>query len=214
MIQRVYEKAAKAKILDRLIVATDDKRIYEHVIDFGGEAMMTSPNHKSGTDRCCEVTNTLKNHFEIVFNILGDEPFINPKQINLLVECFDSRETQIATLVKQIDDTEDLFNPGIPKVIINNRQEALYFSRQPIPFYFDSPEEKWQRLHKYYKHIGLYAFKSDVLKRVAKIKPSALEKAESLEQLRWLENGYKIRVALTYHDSHAIDTPDDLAKIE
>lgn len=213
MIQRVYENASKSKSLNRVVVATDDQRIFDHVQDFGGNVLMTSPNHKSGTDRCCEVIKNSNNQYDVVVNIQGDEPFINPDQIDLLSKSFDKNEVQIATLIKQIKNHEELFNENIPKVIINTTHEALYFSRQPIPYYRGCVEQKWDKLHNYYKHIGIYAFRVDMLKKIENMQPSPLETAESLEQLRWLENGIKIHVAITRHDSFSVDTPDDLLKL-
>ncbi|MBN4049599.1 3-deoxy-manno-octulosonate cytidylyltransferase [Bacteroidales bacterium AH-315-N07] len=213
MIQRVYENAVKAKSLNDLIIATDDKRIKDHVHDFGGEVIMTSAKHKSGSDRCCEVIKIMKGSYNNIINIQGDEPFINPKQIDLVTKCFDDKTVQIATLVKEIKDNNEIFDSNIPKVIINSNDEAVYFSRSPIPYYQKIKPEKWSKKHKYFKHIGIYGFRADVLKEITNLQQSPLEIAESLEQLRWIENGYKIKVAYTKHESYSVDTPEDLKRL-
>jgi len=212
MIHRVYEQASKSKILSEVIVATDDERIVKEVNRFGGQVMMTSSAHKSGTDRCAELIE--KEHsWDVVLNIQGDEPYIQPEQIDLLCNCFQSTAVQIATLIKQINSTEELFNVNTPKVIFNSNKEALYFSRTPIPYCRDQEKDHWLKSHTYYKHIGIYAYRSDVLKAISRLKPSSLELAESLEQLRWLENGYKVHVEITQLESIAIDSPEDLIKL-
>jgi 3-deoxy-manno-octulosonate cytidylyltransferase (CMP-KDO synthetase) len=215
MIRRVYEATSKA--LSNVVVATDDKRIYNEVIAFDGKVVMTSPDHQSGTDRCAEAlgiySNTSGEHFEIVINIQGDEPFINPVQIETLLECFHDKTTQIATLVKKIDDNQTLFNPNTPKVVVGSQNQAIYFSRSPIPFLRGIEQAKWHSAHKFYKHIGLYAYRQESLKQLVKLSPSILEKAERLEQLRWIENGFSISVAYTEHENLSIDTPDDLSEI-
>jgi 3-deoxy-manno-octulosonate cytidylyltransferase (CMP-KDO synthetase) len=213
MIQRVYEQASK--VLDMVYVATDDERIFNAVKAFGGRVMMTSPGHSSGTDRCAEaisrVEQELGEQFDVVLNIQGDEPFIEPQQISLLMECFEQPQTQIATLVKTTLLTDEVFNPNRPKVVVGSNQQALYFSRSPIPFIRGAEKEDWPRSAKFYLHIGLYAFRKEVLLEVTHLPQSALEKAESLEQLRWLENGFHITVRTTTYDSFGIDTPEDLA---
>lgn len=213
MIQRVYEQCQKSTSLDKIIVATDDLRILEHVINFGGEAIMTSDEHLSGTDRCGEVAEKYP-EFNICVNIQGDEPMIDPLQIDLLCACFDRpQDIHIATLVKKISSDEDLFNENTPKVVLNKQLEAIYFSRTAIPFLRGSESNKWLEKHSYYKHIGIYAFRSQTLAEITKLPVSSLEKAEALEQLRWIENGYSVQTAITEKESQAIDTPADLQKL-
>ena len=216
MIQRVYEQAKKSKKLAAVFVATDDKRIEAHVKKFGGNVIMTSPKHKSGTDRCAEAVKKIQSTiaFDVVINIQGDEPFIKPQQIDLLCSCFKSKEVGIATLVKKINGVEELLNHSTPKVIVNKNKQAIYFSRTPVPFYrgVDHPKE-WLQKHTYFKHIGIYGYRKEVLMKLSRLKPSSLELTESLEQLRWIENGYKIGVAVTALESVAIDTPGDLSMV-
>jgi len=213
MIQRVYEQASK--VLNMVYVATDDERIFTAVKEFGGRVIMTSTSHSSGTDRCAEaislVEQELGEQFDVVLNIQGDEPFIEPQQISQLMECFEQPQTQIATLVKIASLPDEVFNPNRPKVVLGSNQQALYFSRSPIPFIRSSEKEDWLRSAKFYLHIGLYAFRKDVLIEITHLPQSSLEKAESLEQLRWLENGFHIAVRTTTYDSFGIDTPEDLA---
>jgi len=215
MIQRVYEQACKE--LDDVYVATDDQRIHDAVIAFGGNVVMTSVNHQSGTDRCAEALRTImdieKKEFAAVINIQGDEPFISPKQIASVARCFADDSTQLATLVKPVVETEDLFNPNKPKVVVTSDKKALYFSRSPIPYLRGEEAESWVTSHQYYNHIGLYGYRADVLFEITKLPIGVLEKAESLEQLRWLENGYAIRVEETNEQAHGIDTPEDLEKL-
>ena len=213
MIQRVYEQALKAK-LDAVVVATDDVRIADAVMDFGGQYVMTSPNHRSGTDRCCEALDLLKTKYDAVVNIQGDEPFIDPKQIDLLVDLIVRDDTPLASLAKRIDDADELFSPNAVKVVVNQEGNAMYFSRNPIPFMRNVDRDEWLAKGRFYKHIGIYAYKADVLHQVAHMEPSALEQAESLEQLRWLENGLAIRMALSDAENISIDTPDDLHRAE
>ena len=215
MIARVYERCCKAKTLDQVIVATDDRRIYDHVASFGGKVMMTSESHRSGTDRCAEVA-AEHQEVEIVVNIQGDEPFIDPNQIDQLVELFDeeSSKVDIATLAKKIDSEKALLDPNIVKVVFNARAEALYFSRSTIPFVRNLASGQWLRHHDFYKHIGIYAFKNAVLQKCAQLPQGRLEIMESLEQLRWLEAGYNISVGLTELETMGIDTPEDLEKFE
>lgn len=216
MIRRVYERCA-AVFGEDCYVATDDPRIEEAVRDFGGQVIMTSAAHRSGTDRCAEALDTAEKltgrAFDIVVNIQGDEPFIATEQLEQIRSCFDDPATQIATLVKPFTPEENIFNENSPKAVLSASGDALYFSRSAIPFLRGVPHEEWQGRHTYYKHIGLYAYRSEVLREITKLPPSALEKAESLEQLRWLENGYRIRTAVTTLESHAIDTPEDLENI-
>lgn len=211
MIQRVYEQALKAETLNKVVVATDDERIAQAVSEFGGEYVMTG-NHQSGTDRCAEVAQHLPN-FDIVINIQGDEPFIDPKQIDLLVSCFDQAHVRLATLIKKINSGEELFNNNIPKVVINNKQEAIYFSRHPIPYLRNAEKDHWLNVHQFYKHIGIYGYTAATLSEITTLSPSTLEIAESLEQLRWIENGFTIQTQLTGIETIAIDTPDDLNRI-
>lgn len=212
MIQRVYEQALKSTFLSEVVVATDDEQILLHVNSFGGRAILTSPDHQSGTDRCAEVINKLPG-FDYAVNIQGDEPFIHPGQIDLLCSCFDNKATGLATLVKQIDSDDDLINPNIPKVVLNTNSEAIYFSRTVIPHLRGKPITEWLLNQIYYKHIGIYGYRIDILNLITKLPVSNLEKAEALEQLRWIENGYHIKVAITDKETFAVDTPDDLEKI-
>jgi len=212
MIQRVYEQASKAG-LNAVYVATDNMQIYEHVIAFGGQCIITSAAHESGTDRCNECAALLKlEDNDILINIQGDEPFIQPAQITLLCSCFDKEGTAIATLVKQINNKEELESNSIPKVVINKNNEAIYFSRSVIPFPAKNTVEALLKSKIYFKHIGIYAYRVKVLKVIASLAPSQLELTESLEQLRWIENGYSIKTALSQHETIAIDTPQDLEK--
>ena len=212
MIQRVYNQVKHAASLSEVVVATDDQRIFDHVKSFAGNVVMTKKDHQSGTDRCAEVINNISG-FDIAVNIQGDEPFIDPQQIDLLVSCFQNPEVQIATLVRPITEIEDLENINKPKVVLNLNQEALYFSRQPIPFLRGKNIQDWLKNETYYNHIGIYGFKVDTLKKIASLPISKLETAESLEQLRWLDNGYKIKTAISNHINDAIDTPEDLKAI-
>jgi 3-deoxy-manno-octulosonate cytidylyltransferase (CMP-KDO synthetase) len=215
MIRRVYEQALKA--LDTVCVATDDKRILEAVQAFGGSVVMTSENHKSGTDRCAEAVMLAEHEmgktFDVILNIQGDEPFIEPEQLELVKSCFADPEVQIATLVKRVQDLEELFNPNRPKVVVNALHEAIYFSRATIPYLRGVENEKWLSAHEYYVHIGLYGFRRDVLPAITALPQSPLELAESLEQLRWIENGYHIAVRTTTYESFGVDTPEDLKKL-
>ena len=214
VIQRVYEQASL--VFDEAYVATDDKQVEAAVKSFGGKVVMTSPNHKSGTDRCYEAYQKIGGGDRIIVNIQGDEPFIHPSQLLTIKACFNSGMT-IATLVKPftVNDTfEMLENPNSPKVVVNSDMEALYFSRSIIPFQRDAAKEQWLKNHTYYKHIGLYAYPSGILEEITSLPQSSLEKAESLEQLRWLENGYKIKVGITNIETIGIDTPGDLARAE
>jgi 3-deoxy-manno-octulosonate cytidylyltransferase (CMP-KDO synthetase) len=212
MIQRVYEQALKSPSLDEVVVATDDERILLHVNSFGGRSLLTSTEHQSGTDRCAEVSEKLPG-FDVIINIQGDEPFIDPAQIDLLCTCFDSTDTQLATLIKKIQSAEELHNPNSPKVIINANSEAIYFSRTAIPYLRGVEGSGWLGAHTFYKHIGIYGYKADSLKEITKLEISSLEEAEALEQLRWIENGYKVKVAITEIETQAIDTPEDLQKV-
>lgn len=214
MIERVYKQALKVKSLHQLIVATDDDRIADHVKSFGGNVMMTSANHASGTDRCSEVLSKQTTTFDVVINIQGDEPFIQPEQIDLLISCFEDNEVQIATLVKKISSVDELKNPNTPKAILAQNGDALYFSRQAIPFKKDVAIDDWLQHGIYFKHIGIYGYKAEILIKLTTFPQGKSEKLESLEQLRWLENGYPIRTKLTTLETIAIDVPDDLPKAE
>lgn len=210
IIQWVYENAKKA--LDDVYVATDDERIYKAVEAFGGKAVYTSPNHQSGTDRCAEAAQKVAGQmeFDVVINIQGDEPFIRPEQVEGLKACFNSPETEIATLIKPITNAIEITNINRPKVVINKNMEAMYFSRSSIPFVRDSKPEEWINRNEFYSHIGMYAYRYDILLELTKLPIGVLEKAESLEQLRWLENGYRIKTAKTSFENMGIDTPEDL----
>jgi 3-deoxy-manno-octulosonate cytidylyltransferase (CMP-KDO synthetase) len=212
MIQRVYEQAKKCTGLTEVIVATDDDRIFKHVAGFGGVAVMTSSDHQSGTDRCAEVA---KMHpiYNVIVNIQGDEPYIDPEQITKLINCFNDADTQIATLIKKVLTEQELHNTNSPKVIINKQSEAIYFSRSPLPHIRGQEPQHWLQHFTYFKHIGIYGYRADILQQITKLPVSPLEKAESLEQLRWIENRYKIKVAETELETYAIDTPDDLKKL-
>jgi len=210
MIQRVYEQAFKSNLLSYLVVATDDKRIYDEVKSFNGNVLMTSKNHTNGTERCNEVLEVIDKNFDIVINIQGDEPFFLSSEIKLLSTCFKDKNTDIATLIKKIDKIEDVENTSVIKVIVSTNNKALYFSRLPIPFYRNDESSKRILKHNFFKHIGIYAYRPKILKEIVKLKESKLEKAESLEQLRWLENDYTISTNITNHDSNSVDTPEDL----
>lgn len=215
IVQWVYERVSQS-IAD-VYVATDDARIFDAVEAFGGRAVMTSPNHKSGTDRCQEAASLVGRGFDVVLNVQGDEPFISPSQLEAVKACFSDPVTQIATLVQPFTPEmgqEALENPGSPKVVTDGNGFALYFSRSVIPFLRGIPREEWISRHTYYKHIGLYAYRQDVLAEITRLPQSPLEVAESLEQLRWLQAGYKIKVALTDKATIGIDTPEDLRKAE
>lgn len=209
MIQWVYENAVKA--VSDVWVATDNEDIFETVINFGGRAVETLSTHQSGTDRCAEAARIIsaESGFDVIINVQGDEPFISPVQIEALKSCFDS-DADIATLIKRIDSEEELFNPNRPKVVTGKEMNALYFSRSPIPYIRGAGKSEWHKAHTFWAHIGMYAYRFDVLQKIAKLETGLLEKAESLEQLRWLENGFKIRTAVTGHQSMGIDTPEDL----
>jgi 3-deoxy-manno-octulosonate cytidylyltransferase (CMP-KDO synthetase) len=213
MIQRVYEQVLQAGHLTDLVVATDDNRIFEHVKSFDGKVIMTSSSHESGTDRCAEVIEKLDENYNIVINIQGDEPFIDPNQINQLCQCFDDEKTDIATLIKKIETEGELFNPNKPKVVFDKNDFALLFSRNTIPFLKEFEKKQWLNNHTYFKHIGIYGYRVSVLKKISALPISKLEQSEGLEQLRWLENGLNIKVAKTTFEAIAIDSPEDLEKL-
>ncbi len=213
MIRRVYEQAEKSELLSAIFVATDDERIVTEVNSFSGNAIMTSPKHQSGTDRCFEVLEKIgKDKYDIVVNIQGDEPFIHPEQIDKVIKAFKHENVHISTLGHSITDSRDLISPSLVKIVRKVNGEALYFSRSPIPFMRESSNKDWTKLHPYLKHIGIYAYRSKVLEEIVKLPMSSLEKAESLEQLRWLENGYSVMVELTDKESFPVDYPEDLKK--
>lgn len=231
MIQRVYEQAGKATTLSQVIVATDDERIFKEVKNFGGKVLMTSKKCKNGTERCAEVITSHCQDADVIINIQGDEPFIDPEQIELLASCFKEGNTEIATLIKEHALNEELQNPARVKVVVNKHLKAMYFSRQLIPFTNEShqfvihgfqnssgniPRSNHSPKHTavYYKHIGVYAYRKSVLLELINLPPGVLEMAENLEQLRWLENGYTITCALTNHDSISVDIPEDLITIK
>jgi len=212
MIRRVYEQVSKARLISELVVATDDERIEAHVKAFGGNVVMTSPEHKSGTDRCYEALTLSGRAYDYVINIQGDEPFIQPGQIDELASILDG-QVQLGTMVKPIEDQNVLFNENVPKAILNIHNDVVYFSRQTIPFLRGVPADQWLSRHRYYKHIGIYAYRADVLAAITRLEVSPLEKAEALEQLRWIENGFTIRAVVTGYDSYGVDTPDDLETV-
>ena len=217
LIQWVWDGVRSMSGLDDVVVATDDERIATAVRGFGGRAMMTGSNHRSGTDRCCEVVSTLKaqgQEYDVVLNVQGDEPFVNQVQLYKLINCFVQESVQIATLKTRIRSTEELFSPDNVKVVCNSRGEAIYFSRQPIPYRRGVEPERWLDEGQYLKHVGIYAFRSKALHEVCRLEAGVLEEAEKLEQLRWLAAGYTIHVALTDHANIGIDTPGDLAAAE
>ncbi|MCI5707688.1 MAG: 3-deoxy-manno-octulosonate cytidylyltransferase [Odoribacter sp.] len=216
MVQHVVEKAAA--VSENVYVATDDGRIYDCVIGFGGKAVMTSTEHRSGTDRCYEayrhVVEQTGKKYDVVVNIQGDEPFIQPEQVKALVACFEDDKVEIATLAKRFEQNADVFDPNKVKVVCSAKGTALYFSRSAIPFCRGIEKECWLEMTPFYKHVGMYAYRPEVLKEITALPQGRLEKAESLEQLRWLENGYTIAVRETAHESIGIDTPEDLKRAE
>lgn len=216
MIQRVYEQVKL--VLDDVVVATDDSRIEEAVKAFGGEVVMTSTEHQSGTDRIAEAIEKIEvessENYQVIINVQGDEPFIQPEQILALKACFKIPSTQIATLVKAIENQDEIFDMNKVKVVLSKNKRALYFSRSPIPFLRSEKKENWLKKQTYYKHIGMYAYRKDALNEITKLAQSPLEISESLEQLRWLENEYVIKTDITEHESIGIDTPEDLERIK
>jgi 3-deoxy-manno-octulosonate cytidylyltransferase (CMP-KDO synthetase) len=212
MIQRVYEQVLKATSVSEVVIATDDQRIADEAERFGGRYVLTG-EHQSGTDRCAEVAYGISG-YDAIINIQGDEPFIDPSQINLLASCFNERDVEIATLVKEIHTETELFNANIPKVVLDDQQRAIYFSRQTIPYIRNQENSNWLTAHRYFKHIGIYGYTHKALMEVTKLAPTTLELAENLEQLRWVEHGYKIQTRITDIETIAIDTPADLLQIE
>jgi 3-deoxy-manno-octulosonate cytidylyltransferase (CMP-KDO synthetase) len=212
MLQRVYEQAKKSTLLTDVIIATDDARIETHAKSFGAKVVLTKADHPSGTDRSYEAYKNTNDTYDYIINIQGDEPFIDPSQIDLLARICDGK-TELSTLMIKCNSHEVLFDKGEVKITLNTNKEALYFSRMVIPFIKGVDEKEWHKHFDYYRHVGMYAYRSDILEKITKLKPSPLENAESLEQLRWLENGFKIKCAETLHDSHCIDTPEDVEKV-
>lgn len=214
MIQRVYEQVGKAELVDEVVVATDDQRIFDHVRNFGGQVEMTATDHRSGTDRCAEIASRFVDA-DLVINVQGDEPFIDPRQIDQVVHpLLSNKETEISTLAKKLTEAGALFNPNVVKVVFNRRRQALYFSRSAIPYFRDLDPTHWLEKGDYYKHIGIYGFRRAVLLKVAEEAPGVLEQCESLEQLRWMEAGYHIQVNITEWDTLGIDHPEDLEKLK
>ncbi len=214
MVQRVYEQACRAQSLYDVVVATDHELIYQHIEAIGGKVVMTAESHPSGTDRCYEALQKMGGDFDFVLNIQGDEPFIQPAQIDTLAEVLQDPAVEIATLMKKISDAAEIFDENEVKITFNTRHEALYFSRSPIPFIHKFGTHEWPFRFDFYKHVGLYAYRSDVLAQITALSPSPLEQSESLEQLRWLEHGFKIRLAITALDSFCIDVPADIEGVD
>lgn len=212
VIERVIEQVST--VLDDVYVATDDERIFNAVTSLGGKAIMTRSDHRSGTDRTQEALEKIDADFDVVINIQGDEPFIQRSQIETVMDCFRDKETQIATLGKPFETLEALKNVNSPKIVVDNKGYAMYFSRSVIPFIRNIEEKDWLGKYPFLKHIGLYAYRTGTLREITMLAPSSLETAESLEQLRWLQNGYKIKVGITDVETIGIDTPDDLKRAE
>lgn len=213
MIERVYRRVSMA--LDNVYVATDDDRIAEAVKAFGGNVVMTGTHHRSGTDRCYEAYCNIGSNARVIINVQGDEPFVDPSQIETIMSCFDNSSTEIATLVRPFDPKlgfEALFDKNTPKVVIGNDMNALYFSRSVIPYVRNYEWTEWVDKVQYYTHIGMYAYRADILKEITALPQSSLEIAESLEQLRWLQNGYRIRTGISECPTIGIDTPEDLER--
>jgi 3-deoxy-manno-octulosonate cytidylyltransferase (CMP-KDO synthetase) len=213
MIQRVYEQVSNSKSLHTVVIATDDDRIRSHVEAFGGKVIMTGAHHPSGTDRCYDALQQLGAGYRYVINIQGDEPFIDPAQIDELAAVLADGTTEIATQMIPVASYEELFDRGEVKIVLNTQREALYFSRMVIPFIKGIDEKEWHLHHPYFRHVGMYAYRADILEKLTALSVSSLEKAESLEQLRWLENGYKIKCVPTTYDSHCVDSPEDIEKV-
>lgn len=213
MLQRVYEQASKSKQLAAVVVATDDERIANHVQSFGGRVVMTAGHHPSGTDRCWDALQQMPEPYTYLINIQGDEPFINPEQIDELALALQDGTVELATQMIAVDSYEVLFDRGEVKIILNHQNEALYFSRMPIPYIKGVDEKHWHSHYRYYRHVGLYAYRRDILEKITALPVSSLERAESLEQLRWLQNGFTIKCVPTQYESHCIDVPEDVDKV-
>jgi 3-deoxy-manno-octulosonate cytidylyltransferase (CMP-KDO synthetase) len=214
MIQRVYEQCLKCKSLTHVVVATDDKRIADAVENFVGDVVITSSRHQSGTDRCAEAAKKIGGSFDCIINIQGDEPVIQPQQITQVIRLFSKETVRIGTLVKRISSVNELQDISEVKVVLNKNNEALYFSRSPIPFVRNHKLSQWLKHVTFYKHVGIYGYRPDVLKEIVRLPVSKLEKVEQLEQLRWLENGYTIKVAETKFESFSVDHPSDIEIIK
>ena len=212
VIQHVYEKVAA--VLEAAYVATDDERIYDAVKSFGGKVVMTRTDHKSGTDRIEEAIEKIGGEWDVVVNVQGDEPFVAKSQLDTICHCFDDPTTQIATLGKPFESMEAVQNPNSPKIVVDNMGFAMYFSRSVIPYVRGKEESSWFTHYPFLKHLGIYAYRKDVLRQVTQLPQSSLEIAESLEQLRWLQNGFKIKVGTTDVETVGIDTPQDLERAE
>ena len=212
MLQRVYEQSKQSKTLTEVIIATEDQRIVDHAKEFGAKALLTSVHHPSGTDRCYEAYQIYNKVFDYVLNIQGDEPFLDPSQIDNITSVCDG-EVQIATQMTLCTSHDILIDRGEVKIVLNNDNEAMYFSREPIPHLKNVNVKDWYKHFKYYRHVGTYVYRTDVLEQISKLTVSSLETAESLEQLRWLQNGFKIKCVETNYDSHAVDTPEDIEKV-
>ena len=212
VIQHVYEKVAA--VLEAAYVATDDERIYDVVKSFGGQVVMTRTDHKSGTDRIEEAIEKLGGKWDVVVNVQGDEPFVAKSQLDTICHCFDDPTTQIATLGKPFESMEAVQNPNSPKIVVDNMGFAMYFSRSVIPYVRGKEKSSWLTHYPFLKHLGIYAYRKDVLRQVTQLPQSSLEIAESLEQLRWLQNGFKIKVGTTDVETVGIDTPQDLERAE
>jgi 3-deoxy-manno-octulosonate cytidylyltransferase (CMP-KDO synthetase) len=210
MIQRVVERAQQSKLLSDVVVATDDERIYNHIISLGAKVVMTKSDHPSGTDRCFEALTKLTQTYKYVINIQGDEPMLEPEQIDELAKVLLDGEVELATQIATVEDAETLFSEGEVKVVLNENGEAMYFSRSVIPYFKGRPKEEWYLHHAYWRHVGMYAYRADVLEKLTKLPLASLEKAESLEQLRWLQAGFTIQCVPTKYNSYCVDTPDDL----
>ena len=212
VIQHVYEKVAA--VLEAAYVATDDDRIYDIVKAFGGQVVMTRTDHKSGTDRIEEAIEKIGGEWDVVVNVQGDEPFVSKSQLDTICHCFDDPTTQIATLGKPFESMEAVQNPNSPKIVVDNMGFAMYFSRSVIPYVRGKEKSSWLTHYPFLKHLGIYAYRKDVLRQVTQLPQSSLEIAESLEQLRWLQNGFKIKVGTTDVETVGIDTPQDLERAE
>ncbi len=215
MVMRVWEKVRLAQGIERVVVATDDERIFNHVLEHGGDVVMTSHKHESGTQRCAEAANLIAEEcpFDALINVQGDEPFIDPAQVEEVARLLTYSEVLIASLMKKIESETELFNPNVVKVVTDSRGWALYFTRQAIPAVRESQPHHWLTHAEYYKHIGIYGYKAFVLQSIARLDTAPASRSESLEQLTWLHHGYRIRMGLTHHESIAIDTPEDLLKL-
>lgn len=213
MVQRVYERCIQAELLSRVIVATDHQQIANTVFAFGGTAVLTNEHHPSGTDRCHEAFSLLGEEYDYIINIQGDEPFIHPKQIDTLARLLADKKPDIGTLVRVFSDEETLFSPNTVKVLLGTTGQAMAFSRQVIPYLRNVDKAFWLQSHTYFQHVGIYGYSAEALEAITLLPQSTLEKAESLEQLRWLENGFRIAAAVTEHESHGVDTPEDLERV-